>query len=1308
MFRKIEPVRYLLITAFLFCIMQNLFAQDATILQLEVFRVYTSTNEDPANDDEFRWKLWLNDGYQGCIEVNGDRGYFNRHMGIFINRNYSNVGVPLKFTLETWENDGGHSCVYDSDDEAHCGPTPFYLTLADHEPEVMDTFELAPCDRFKLWIRYSYSVPRPASPTVSPAGAVQVCDAAPSITLTSGTALNAALLPRCTFQWEYSSSVSPGWQRLATRTGRVGYTFTDIRRLAGIPNNRTVDVRFRVRIAYLTSTGALHYSDYAESPEAIHLSPVPPAISNITVEPTCYGLETGIIRGNVAGLYSSYRYILRVGQNNPCDPNNPQNCGGVKSELIFPQFGFFEIRGVPKGEYTLVITNPGNDYGVCPTSYNTPVVIGERPPLSLTAAATGVSCQNGFDASVTLTTTGGSTPVTYTLGKDGSTLTNTTGLFASLSAGTYQATARDAICQQLVATTVAVIEPVRVNARTLVTQATCHAPVNGAVQVNIISPASTPPYDFTIRRGEEVVQQSGNFAGNTWSASGLPAGTYTIDVRDAQRPQCDGHTEEVVVSEPEALGLTALNAIRTDADCYGRRSGSITLRDVDLSGQYTFTLTPADGSSTQVLTTTPLFTDLAAGDYTLHMQRNLAGCSDRADYPASLQIAQPPQAVITLDKQDISCHGETDGTITASVAGATQSDQYIWEVMLADSWATLGNQTHTLQNLSPGTYRMRLTNDHSCTATSTALSIIEPGALSVSSVHIKDVACYGMQGEVTVLLEGGTMPYAYAYTSPAQVVRSASSQTLLDPGTYALQVRDARGCTVMHAGSVILTAPDAPLAMSMVRSDYNGFNISCAGATDGYVVVIAEGGNGGSFSGYECALDGGTFQPGVHVRNISAGDHVVSVRDGRGCTVSSAVVMTSPASRLQALVLRQYDIKCAGDDNGAIVLQAQGGVSPYTYALNGISQDAGMFSSLPPGDHTIVITDRNQCRTEYTANIAVRVPPMYLQLATTDVLCYAGSDGTVLAQVTGGASPYRYQWGDLPGDTPELTTLPAGSYSLTVTDDEGCLQERGFTIKAPAPLTAGVVTIPVCVGKDNGEIRLQAGGGTPAYRYSIDNGTTYQDLPRFAVPAGIYPARVIDRHHCETPLTVVVTSRSDVPDPDFIVAMTQQASDTLQVREISVPKPDSVWWTFDPAIRVVNSDRESPLITVPEAGDYSITMQGFFGGCDYARTLTLTISPFDAEVKAVREIPVRVIKTLKAMPNTNDGRFDLTVEMEAKQRLTVTVYDMLGVSHYRQRWDKTTGIVTPVDISATAAAGVYVVQVITDTDVREIRLIVNK
>src|SRR5688572_25673974 len=98
MFRKIEPVRYLLITAFLFCIMQNLFAQDATILQLEVFRVYTSTNEDPANDDEFRWKLWLNDGYQGCIEVNGDRGYFNRHMGIFINRNYSNVGVPLKFT----------------------------------------------------------------------------------------------------------------------------------------------------------------------------------------------------------------------------------------------------------------------------------------------------------------------------------------------------------------------------------------------------------------------------------------------------------------------------------------------------------------------------------------------------------------------------------------------------------------------------------------------------------------------------------------------------------------------------------------------------------------------------------------------------------------------------------------------------------------------------------------------------------------------------------------------------------------------------------------------------------------------------------------------------------------------------------------------------------------------------------------------------------------------------------------------------------------------------------------------------------
>jgi hypothetical protein len=251
-------------------------------------------------------------------------------------------------------------------------------------------------------------------------------------------------------------------------------------------------------------------------------------------------------------------------------------------------------------------------------------------------------------------------------------------------------------------------------------------------------------------------------------------------------------------------------------------------------------------------------------------------------------------------------------------------------------------------------------------------------------------------------------------------------------------------------------------------------------------------------------------------------------------------------------------------------------------------------------------------------------------------------------------------------------------------------------------------TIPVCAGSETGEIALQVSGGTQGYRYSADDGVSYQDTPRFVVGAGTYTVRVKDIRQCEASAQVDIITRQDNPKPDFIVATTQQASDTLMVKEISVPRPDHVTWTFDPAITVLNDDAWSPLITVKEPGEYAITMHSSFEGCAYSNTLMLTISPFDPEVRLAKDIPSRVIEELMVTPNPADGHFEVSVKLGVKQRLSVFVYDMLGIIHYKESWNKTHGITTTVNISEGAASGVYVVRAVTDTDVRDAVLIVTK
>jgi hypothetical protein len=278
-----------------------------------------------------------------------------------------------------------------------------------------------------------------------------------------------------------------------------------------------------------------------------------------------------------------------------------------------------------------------------------------------------------------------------------------------------------------------------------------------------------------------------------------------------------------------------------------------------------------------------------------------------------------------------------------------------------------------------------------------------------------------------------------------------------------------------------------------------------------------------------------------------------------------------------------------------------------------------------------------------------------------------------------------------------------------VIDGEGCFQNGSATIFQPAKLIPSSLTIPVCAGQLGGEIRMKAEGGTPPFQYALSDKNDCQNSGVFTnVASGSYTVYVKDFNNCEALYQTEVTVRNDKPDPDFIVASKENARDTLVVVEISVPKPDSVEWTFDPAIIILRNDEWSPEIKVAEAGVYPVSMKGYFGGCEYSKALNLTIGAYDPEKKPNLSLNEKAIKQISISPNPNNGTFQIAVELNFNQRVSISVFDVLGVAHFKSNWERATSITSEIVLPSSTPAGIYVVQVVTDTEVQQNRIIINR
>jgi hypothetical protein len=1044
-------------------------------------------------------------------------------------------------------------------------------------------------------------------------------------------------------------------------------------------------------------------------PLTITVLPGAPKVSSVSFNPTCVGVPSGSITvTGVSGNSGNYRYILRNGLNNVdlCDPEK-LSCFNVAASGSFSG-GSYTISGLKDGAYTLWIANGGDSTGACAFTKN--VTIGKLSQMdTLPINIQHISCPGGNNGLINITDTGGLTPYTFTLTSSGVSLNNTNGRFSSLKAGTYTMVTKDG-CEQTIQRTIKLTEPFPVTIRAAVSATDCNTPANGTIDVTATGGSGIFDYYLYDEAGKTIAQKTASAAA-TWSIPALPAGTFIVAVKNTTASGCTATTDTVVVAGPPAISISYVG--QTNNKCSGDALGSV--RFSGSGGQangYLFYLqNTATGQVQQ--STTGNFSQLPAALYKAWVRNRDISCLDSAIYASSITITAPPALQASADSTDITCNGKGDGILHSGITGGTPGYNLQWQQWNEPtvSWLPLnGKTTATVIDMQKGTYRLLATDQNNCSAFSNSVLINEPAALLITGVNYTDIVCYGGTGSIQTSVSGGNGNYINEYsTDNGNNWRSFTAATGLVAASYKLRARDAKGCTITHANNVTITAPAIPLAISYQLTDYNGYNVPCHGSTNGLVTLSASGGNGNNYAGYAFAFDNGAFSAANSI-TTRAGNHNFSVKDARGCIVNTAAALTEPAAQIQATVSNKHDNDCAGGRAGEVTVSATGGTPKYTFSIDGTNyQSSPVFSGLVSGAYQVAARDMNDCASNVNVSVVDLNLPITNAATIKNVSCYNGNNGSITLALQGGVPLYNYIWRNSATAGNVLNGLQAGNYYVTIGDTKGCTVSDSFTVKQPlGALSATTYTRPVCSNNPYGNILFNAQGGTPPYAYSIDGGTRFTSDVKFSnVLAGNYGVKVMDANGCEWTGTSTVATNSINPTLNFLVSTRQNALDTLQVKEVCIPKPDSIQWMFDARTMVIANNMFDLLIRYNQQGNYPVAMRAWYSGCDFMSSKVITINPYDPGV-VNNYNNLFGIDTVIVSPNPSNGNFKLQVKLYRNQHLFIKIFTVTGSLLWSKRWDYTNEVQESISLPSNTGNGLVFIKLLTDDDARDVPVLITK
>ena len=289
------------------------------------------------------------------------------------------------------------------------------------------------------------------------------------------------------------------------------------------------------------------------------------------------------------------------------------------------------------------------------------------------------------------------------------------------------------------------------------------------------------------------------------------------------------------------------------------------------------------------------------------------------------------------------------------------------------------------------------------------------------------------------------------------------------------------------------------------------FLISCGSTNDDFTISVSSP-LGPEF---EYSLDNGiTFQSSPDFTGLSEGSYNLVVKN----IFTDCITFNNNPIVLDNLELSgtTIDVLCRTEATGSIDINISGGSSPYSYSWNNGETTEDLVNVIA-GNYLVTVTDANGC--EISQNFIINQPAQQLTStrSKSDVLCNGDNTGSIDLNVNGGTAPYSYLWSN-GATTEDISNLVAGTYSVTITDANGCVASNQSTVIEPAEVVSGSITEIInvdCLGSDTGSLNAQSSGGISPYTYSIDNGITIQASGLFEnLSAGDYTILITDANGC--------------------------------------------------------------------------------------------------------------------------------------------------------------------------------------------------
>ncbi|WP_293892208.1 PKD domain-containing protein [Flavobacterium sp.] len=501
------------------------------------------------------------------------------------------------------------------------------------------------------------------------------------------------------------------------------------------------------------------------------------------------------------------------------------------------------------------------------------------------------------------------------------------------------------------------------------------------------------------------------------------------------------------------------------------------------------------------------------------------GCSVITTNPATVIVNDNP--VISSTASTI-CSATTF-TVTPANGGGNivpSGTTYTWSNPIISPTATVTgasaqptaqpNISQTLVNTttSPSTVTYTVTPaSGTCVGANFTVTVTVNPAINPNIV-LNDNRCFGVNiASITTNITGGIpfssgTPYNISWTGPGVFTSTATSISNLAPGTYNVTIADAGGCP--FSNSYTITEP----ADIIITVD-NESDVTCYNAANGSIQITVTGGTGSYV--YTWTKGGSPYAVTEDISGLSPGNYTVSVTDANNCGPRAASFTITEPPLLVLSLVSQTNVLCYGASTGAIVVNVTGGTVGSGYGFSwsgpgGFTSASQNLSGIPAGTYNLTVTDANGCIKTLSV-VITQSNDIVIAYTTTPITCYGANNASMTVTLSGGNAPYTFQWSNLSTSLIQ-TNLSAGNYTITVTDNVGCIKTATIVIpEAPVFTVNPTVSNITCFGAHNGSINLNLTGGIAPVALSWSDGSS-AGLIRNNLAAGTYTATISDGTPC--------------------------------------------------------------------------------------------------------------------------------------------------------------------------------------------------